>query len=128
MFESADLRNLTTVQETVIKLGKGAPNIADHIGTSIFKRATNPFIGFLHSFGFFVDFCEHLTSLPQVQDLFRNVGDVRYKVVLIDAFMCECFLPLAYLANAPVIQVAPSHLMPWNYAAIGSKVNYAQVR
>jgi len=128
MFASAELQNYPSVHETVLKLGPEAPSLGSHIGPLIFRSTDSPFFGFLHSFNHFAEICDHLMSLAQVQALFHQVVATRYQAVLLDAFMCECFLPLAHLADAPVIQVAPSHLMPWNYDAIGSSVNYAQVK
>jgi hypothetical protein len=128
MFASSELENYPSVQETVIKLGPDAPTLISTMGTSIFTTAAAPFSGILRSFEHFADFCEHLMTLPQVHVFFRKVAEKKYGAVLLDAFMCECLLPMAHLANAPIVLVAPSHLMPWNYAAINAKLSYAQAK
>jgi hypothetical protein len=126
MFASPELKNYSTVKESVIKLGPDAPLLGEYLG-EIFSPSASTYLDFLNTFKYFVQYCEYLMSLPQVRELFAQVAGGSYQVVLFDAFFCECFLPLAHVAKAPIIQVAPSHLMPWNYAAIGASVNYAQV-
>jgi len=126
MFASPELQNYSNVKESVIKLGPDAPLLSKYLG-EIFSPSASSYFSFLKAFEYFLQQCDHLMSLPQVRELFAQVANGSYKVVLFDAFFCECFLPLAHVANAPIIQVAPSHLMPWNYAAIGASVNYAQV-
>lgn len=128
MYTSSELQSYSNVNETVIELGPDAPLLSQCFDASIFSASSSTFFGFLKSFDYFVQQCEHMMSLPLVRDLYKRVASGHYKVVLFDAFFCECFLPLAHMANAPIIQVAPSHLMPWNYAVVGASVNYAQVQ
>ncbi|KAF4532304.1 UDP-glycosyltransferase-04 [Ephemera danica] len=126
MFRSEELIENDNVTEFIIELDSSAPDFAKRIGDSAFEAPRHPFQAFMSVLPHMPTFCEHLFSRELVKTILRDLRPGVYNVVLLDAYICECFLPMVYLADAPLVLVAPSHLMPWHYETIGSPINYAK--
>jgi hypothetical protein len=115
------------VTEFVIKLDASAPDYMTKLSDTAFNVPYNGFYGFMRAFEQVISFCEYILTRDVVKNFLRDLRPGVYNIVLLDSSLCECFLPLVHLADAPLVLVSPSHPLPWNYDAIGTSINYAQV-
>ncbi|XP_063989913.1 UDP-glucosyltransferase 2-like isoform X2 [Diachasmimorpha longicaudata] len=65
------------------------------------------------------DLCEYL-GLPELQEVMKNPPqDPPYDLVIIEAFMSDCFVGVGYALNVPVIKVSPQIIYPWLETSVG---------
>ncbi|XP_067004503.2 UDP-glycosyltransferase UGT5 isoform X1 [Anabrus simplex] len=76
--------------------------------------------------GVFMTMSDMMCKLSLDNEAFKKLisSESTFDLVVVDAYMCECMLPLAHVYSAPLALFAPSIPLPWNNAAIGNPNNY----
>lgn len=70
--------------------------------------------------------CKKLINNREVQELITSAS--HFDVVLVEQFVTDCGLAVAYKLNAPAIGMASHILFPWTYARLGAPNNPAFVQ
>lgn len=70
--------------------------------------------------------CKKLMNNREVQELISSAA--HFDVVLVEQFVTDCGLAVAYKLNAPAIGMASHILFPWTYSRLGAPNNPAFVQ
>ncbi|CAB3247310.1 unnamed protein product [Arctia plantaginis] len=69
--------------------------------------------------------CRKLISNPEVQEMIKYRKF--YDVAVVEQFMTDCGLAIAYKLDAPTVGITAHTLMPWTYSRLGAPNNAAYV-
>lgn len=66
-------------------------------------------------------YCQNLMNNRQVQELIAS--EAHFDVVLVEQFVTDCGLAVAYKLNSPTLGITTHILMPWTYSRLGAPDN-----
>ncbi|KAJ8720260.1 hypothetical protein PYW07_012303 [Mythimna separata] len=66
-------------------------------------------------------YCKKLMNNRQIKELIASA--VYFDVVIVEQFVTDCGLAVAYKLNAPTVGITTHVLMPWTYSRIGAPDN-----
>lgn len=64
------------------------------------------------------DSCKGVYGTPEIQNILKT--QEKYDVILMEQFVSDCFMGIAWKLNAPVIGLSSCPLLPWLYDRIGT--------